>query len=260
MELGAARERRRDTSAVEAALRRTDRRVILSRLLPPGEPIDSADVDQLYSTPRATWLRINLVLSVDGSVVGSDGTSNSLTGGADRKVLGAIRRAADVVLVGASSVRAEGYQLPKAAPLAVVTASGDLGGHSFADAEPGRLLVLCPPDAVAAVERSAPHAQIIKVDAPAGRIAPETIVSALRDRGYQSIVCEGGPALATQLLAAGLVDELCLSTSPVIAGTAHAPFGEAATSASLRPVSLRLTQLLMDEAGFQFARWAVDRG
>lgn len=226
----------------------------LSRLLPPGEPIDSADVDRLYSVPHERWLRINLVLSVDGSAAGVDGTSDSLSGGADRKVLGAIRRTADLVLVGASSVRAEGYRLPQTAPLAVVTASGDLGEHSLTDVTAGRLIVLCPAEATSAVKRSVNSAQIVTVDATAGRIAPQAIISALRDRGFDSIVCEGGPALAGQLLASGLVDELCLSTSPMIAGTGRPAFGEAAAS-----TALGLTQLLIDEAGFQFARWAVDR-
>jgi riboflavin biosynthesis pyrimidine reductase len=230
--------------------------VIISRLLPPGDPIDSAALDGLYTLPRADWLRINLISSVDGRAAGADGTSNSLTGGADRTVLGTIRRAADVVLVGASSVRAEGYVLPKTAALAVVTSTGDLGEHRLSGAEPGRLIVLCPASAVPELRRSLGDtpAEIVQVDAAAPGIPADAVISALRDRGRRSIVCEGGPSLAGQLLASGLVDELCLSTAPVIVGAGPSLLGEAAAS-----TSLRLTQLLADEAGFQYARWATDR-
>ena len=230
--------------------------MILSRLLPPGEPVDSAELDALYALPREDWLRINLITSVDGRAAGADGTSGSLTGGADRKVLGAIRRAADVILVGASSVRAEGYLPPRSAAVAVVTASGDLDGHRLSGAEPDRLIVLCPPGAVTAVERSLGPgaARIVPMAARSGRLSTEDMVARLRSLGHRSIVCEGGPSLAGQLIGAGLVDELCLSTSPVIAGTGLPLIGDAASA-----TPLRLTRLLADEAGFTYARWTIQR-
>ncbi len=104
--------------------------MILRRLVPAGPELDLDDrpaLLDLYRPPRSTWLRLNMVATVDGAAAGSDGTSESLTNRADRRILGVIRELADVVLVGAASVRAEGYQLPKRAPLAVVTRSGDLG-------------------------------------------------------------------------------------------------------------------------------------
>jgi riboflavin biosynthesis pyrimidine reductase len=47
-------------------------------------------------------------------------------------------------------------------------------------------------------------------------------LAALAERGLTRILCEGGPNLATQLLEAGLVDDYCLTTSPV-AGAPDAP-------------------------------------
>ncbi|MBK4346742.1 dihydrofolate reductase family protein [Lacisediminihabitans changchengi] len=222
-----------------------------------GPPIDLATddarsrLDALYATPSTEWLRINLVLSVDGSAAGSDGTSASLTAGADRKVLGAIRRAADVVLVGAESVRREGYVLPKTAPLAIVTGSGELSGHALAGVEPGRLLVLCPDSARDRVTAELPAATVIVLPETEGRMAAGEIIAALRARGFGSIVCEGGPSLAGTLVDAGLVDELCLSTSPRIGGPQH-PLSVAATE-------LRLERLAVDDAGVVFARWSVAR-
>lgn len=220
-------------------------------------PAEQDQLDALYSTGRPEWLRLNLVSSIDGSVAGADGTSRTLTWGADRRVLGAIRRASDVVLVGASSFRGEGYLLPKAAPLAVVTASGDLTGHGIpAAVASGSLLVLCPASAGerARASLAVRGAEIIEIrGGDTDRIDPATIVSTLRDRGLRSIVCEGGPVLAGHVLAAGLVNELCLSTSPTIGGPALRMLGGAA----LDPVDLELRQLLVDDSGVSYARWAL---
>ncbi len=80
-----------------------------------------------------------------------------------------------------------------------------------------------------------------------------TLVDALRSAGLASIVCEGGPSLAAQLVAAGLVDELCLTTSPRVNGGALPVLGSEA--ASDRPAVLE--QLLADDDGTLFARWRL---
>lgn len=245
----------------------------LTRLLPTREEIDldgGASRDALarwYAPPEGRWLRLNLVATVDGRSAGGDGTSDSLTNRVDRAVLGVIRRAADAVLVGASSVRIEGYRMPAQATLAVATMSGDLSGHGFdprRDRPPavnegaGRssptrpLLVLAPDSARAAVERSlgaAPY-ELEILDAREGRIAPDAMLTALRRRGHESIVCEGGPTLAGQFIEAGLVDELCLTTSPAVGGTAARILDvDSPTS------GLRLTHVLVDDSGALYARW-----
>jgi riboflavin biosynthesis pyrimidine reductase len=221
-----------------------------------GGPASSEALDDLYRLPARHWTRINLVTSVDGSAAGADGTSSSLTAGADRRVLGAIRREADIVLVGAASVRAEGYQLPKIAPLAIVTASGDLSGHAVPrDVDAGRVIVLCTA-ASAGRARSTlgvPSAEIVELPAVDGVIAAADVLGALRQRGHESIVCEGGPLLASRLLDAGLVDELCLTTTPVLVA------GQPSLLSVERHASLELRQLLIDDLGVTFARWAVAR-
>ncbi|WP_414172404.1 dihydrofolate reductase family protein [Clavibacter tessellarius] len=110
--------------------------------------------------------------------------------------------------------------LPRRTPLAVATSSGDLAGHRFdADAEAGRLLVLCPPEARdrALATLDGVPADIVPVPLGAaadGRLSGDDVIDALGRHGLTSVVCEGGPALAAALLAAGRVDELCLTTSP----------------------------------------------
>jgi len=240
--------------------------VILSRAHPVSdsglvETIDLEDAAsrarllELYATPVGTWLRLNLITTVSGSAAGADGTSESLTNPADRRILGVIRELADVVLVGAQSVRAEGYLMPRRSRLAVLTASGDLGGHRIATSiAAGSLLVLCPSSAVDAARTSLGDvpAEIVTVaDARDGRLDPAAVIAALHDRGLRSIVCEGGPSLAAQFAAHDLIDELCIATSPQFGGVSF-PLLPGDTG-SVR--QLRLEQLLVDDASGVYARW-----
>jgi riboflavin biosynthesis pyrimidine reductase len=235
--------------------------MIVRRLYPAaGESIEiqSADarerLSELYRLPCDDTLRINLVASVSGSAAGADDTSESLTNRVDRKILGVIRRDSDVVLVGAASVRAEGYQLPRTAPLAIVTSTGRLGGHRI-DVEPGRFvpLVLCPASVADAARASLQGAEIVVVPDTNGRMSAADLVGTLRARGLRRIVCEGGPSLAAQMLEAGLVDEICLSTSPVVGGASLPMFGSTPIAAH----RLELEQLLVDDASTLYARWRV---
>ena len=235
--------------------------MIVRRLFPEaGQTIELEAADargrlaELYVLTGADTLRINLVASVSGSAAGGDDTSETLTNRADRKILGVIRRDSDVVLVGAASVRAEGYQLPRTAPLAIVTSTGELSGHRLT-VDPDRFtpLVLCPAAVAETARAGLPAAEIVVVPANAGRMSAIDIVSALRARGLHRIVCEGGPSLAAQMLDAGLVDELCLSTSPSVGGVSLPMFGSTPISAH----HLGLTQLLADDTSTLYARWRV---
>ena len=205
----------------------------------------------LYRPPRTPWLRFNLITSVSGSAAGTDGTSETLTNPADRRLLGVIRELADIVLVGAQSVRAEGFQLPRTARLAVVTRSGDLAGHRISGTD-GRVFIVCPEAASERAAASIPGAEIIALSGE-GPLDPVAIIAALRDRGFASIVCEGGPSLVAQFVAAGVADELCLSTSPSLGSPSLPLLGQS----EIDPVRLELSQLLLDDASGMYARWAV---
>lgn len=229
--------------------------MILRRLSPPGDPIDTTAPDardriaELYPAPG---LRVNLVASVDGETADAAGTTAGLTAGADRAVLGAIRSVSDTVLVGAATLRAEPGLVPKSTHLTVLTTTGDFSGAAVRDGiEEGRVLVVGP----AAVEEraratfSAPF-EFFAVDGD--RAVPlGDMIAALHDRGFARIVCEGGPRLVGQLLAAGLVDELCLTTVPKLLGSPAVLFRGAIT----RPRDLELLQLLADDGGALYARW-----
>jgi riboflavin biosynthesis pyrimidine reductase len=219
-----------------------------------GETIEQIDLDDrdrllaLYAPPRPDWVRLNMVASVSGSAAGSDGTSETLTNAADRRILGVIRELADVVLVGANSVRTEGYLMPRRTPLAVVTRTGDLRGHRLGAS--GRQAVVFGPEAARAAAAASIDARFVALRDD--RV--ETLLDGLRTAGFLSVVCEGGPNLAAQLVAAAVVDELCLTISPVINGNRLPLLG--GELADERQVSL--DQLLLDADGTLFARWSLN--
>lgn len=212
---------------------------------------------ELYEPPNSRWLRLNFVASANGSAMGEDGTSHSLSNRTDRRILGTIRNLADVVLVGANSVRSEGYLLPRTAPLAIVTGSGDLRGHRIPhDVAEGRVIVLCPTAATARARRTLNGARATVVELPVNgsenRVDPSIAIGALRERGFERIVCEGGPALAAQLVESRLVDELCLTTSAQLS-----PRDLAVLPGLASTHPLNLTQLLADDGGNLYARWTI---
>ena len=191
---------------------------------------------RLYAYPGAAerpWLRANMVASADGAAT-ADGKSGGLSGRADRRVFSVLRSLADVILVGAGTARAERYRPVRPAevwpqlragqaptpPIAVLTRGLDLDpGDGLLVAAPGlaRTIVLTT-EAVGAgrVAAASAHADVIV----AGRqtVTAAAAIAALAGRGYRRILVEGGPGLLAQIIAGGLLDELCLTYSPVLAG------------------------------------------
>ncbi|BDZ55712.1 pyrimidine reductase family protein [Agromyces marinus] len=178
-------------------------------------------------------VRMNFVASLDGAVT-VDGRSGGLGDAADRLAMQVMRTLADVVLVGAGTVRAEGYggvrvdddavawrEAHGLAPqprLAIV--SGGLGldpRHPVFAKAVTRPLVLTRSGAPG--ERMAALAEVADVVECGGdEVESERMLGALTARGLRQVLCEGGPHLFGALLAAGVVDELCLSLSPLLVG------------------------------------------
>ncbi|MDQ2697180.1 MAG: dihydrofolate reductase family protein [Actinomycetota bacterium] len=232
----------------------------------PGTPIEVGEpgtrdrLRELYRrAPGAHGIRLNLVASIDGSAQGDDGTSESLSSRADRAVLGAIRAESDVVLIGAATLRREGYLVPRTAKLAVLTASGDLGSPELGDVmDADKVIVLGPAsvrDRVAA-SLTAPHRFIALTTDADGRVRLADVLAALADQGAPRILSEGGPMLAAALIADGLVGELCLSTSPRLTGGGLPVLGDMQHPA----VDAQLAGLLVDDAGGVYARWLLPAG
>lgn len=227
--------------------------------------------------PRG-WLQANMVASVDGAAW-LEGRSGGLSGPGDRMVFTVLRSLADLVLVGAGTARTERYRpaqaaelwlqlRPAGAPLpaiALVTASLNLDpeGRLFTGAAAdARTIVVtttnAPPDRKAAIAR---HARII--EAGQHHVDMTAAVMMLHNLGYARILCEGGPNLLSQLALAGLIDELCLTTSPlmtvspadrIVSCAADRPTGSPAAATAALPARLSLAHLLADES-FLFSRY-----
>jgi riboflavin biosynthesis pyrimidine reductase len=230
-----------------------------------------AELRALY-TQRATgsWVRGNMITSLDGGATGADGRSGSINGPADLRVFTTLRALADVVLVGAGTVRAEGYRAPRlpdalravrqaagrpANPaLAVVSASGDL---------PDALLTDDPPPFVFTTEAS-PHLDRLHAALPSDHLVvlPDplplpAVIASLADRAMPQILTEGGPHLLGQLLEQDLLDELCLTTSPLVVG-GPAPRIVAGVD-WLRPPHDARPALLLHCDGVLLGRWVLRR-
>lgn len=211
-----------------------------AQLVPDQRPLAGReDLERVYLPPRPQHLRINFVASLDGAVE-VDGRSGPLGGPADRSAFLAMRAVTDVVLVGAGTARAEDYGPVRVAAdaadrrrirgqpprpvLAVVTARADLDPRArLFGGDP--VLVLTTEEAARARPDLAEVAEVV----PCGRIAVDVaaVVGELRRRALGRVLCEGGPALARSLLMADLVDELCLTLSPMVAGAGQRLFDDA---------------------------------
>jgi riboflavin biosynthesis pyrimidine reductase len=224
---------------------------MMRRIFPTADEVEP-EAAYAYPTDRP-WLRANMVATVDGAAAGADGRSGSVSGEADRRVFATLRRLADVVLVGAGTARAEGYR-PAHLPIAVVTSRLDLDLASalFTHAEHRTIVLTCA--AAPQVQRDAAERVADLVLCGDTRVDMAAALAALHDRGFSRLLTEGGPTLLRALVADHLLDEVCLTVSPYLAG------GGAGRILGGSPLDHRagtqLTQLLEDD-GWLFARYAV---
>ena len=253
-----------------------------------GRPAGLAALDTLaglYPYPEAgeqaarPWVRANMVTSADGAAT-VDGRSGGLSGHADQTVFSVLRSLADVILVGAGTARIEQYRpvqlaetwpslragRPPTPPIAVVTRQmtglDPDGPLLAADSGPARTIVLTTETAPADLRARAARTAEVVVAGP-DLVRPDAIISALAERGLRRVLTEGGPRLLEQIVAAGLLDDLCLTVSPVLADgwagriVAAPPAGGTRArhpgppaglgpAAQLGPAGLRLAHVLED--------------
>ena len=193
----------------------------------------AAEVRARYRvTDRATpYLRVNFISSIDGAA-SHDGLSGGLGDAADRLVFDTLRMFTDLILVGAGTVRAEGYGglrlnddavawrvahgLAEQPPVAIVSGRLDLDpAHPVFSRAAVRPLVITHGQAPAARRQALAAVADVLVCGEAA-VDPALMLRTLTERGYPQVLCEGGPALFGSLLAADLVDELDLTLAPVL--------------------------------------------
>lgn len=211
----------------------------LERLLPAGEPATIPEfVEELglwrraSPTPVQPRLMINMISTADGRA-SIGGRSGAISDAADRELFHGLRATVDAVLVGAGTVRTERYGriIPDAArrqqrldrglseePLAcIVSARLTLDADLPLLAEPSARVVILT-SSQASLPPVAAHVDYVRAER-GGLLDLPAALAGLRERfSAQSVLCEGGPHLASQLLVAGLADELFLSLSPCLAG------------------------------------------
>lgn len=212
--------------------------------------LDDAALRAAYQPARTPWWRLNFVATVDGAAHGSDGVSGSINNAADGRVFALLRDLADVVVVGAGTIRDEGYR-PNPKPLVVVTRSGAVP-PTLREGDLGRVYL--------ATAAAAPHLEEARALLGEDQVlvlgdeAPDLadLRAALTARGLVHVLCEGGPGLAGDLFAAGLVDELCLTVVPLVVS------GDPMRIARGVPVDVPMTLAgLLEDTGTLLTRWTV---
>jgi riboflavin biosynthesis pyrimidine reductase len=211
------------------------------QIYPEPAVLTDHELADLYSYPVEAaglpcWLRANMVTSLDGAAT-VGGRTSGLSGQADQQVFAMLRALADVIVVGAGTARVEGYRPVRpgqeglrwtwlrngrtpSPPIAVITRRLDLDLASpllAGSPDHARTIVITteatPPGRRA---QAAATADVII----AGRESVDIVaaITALAGRGHRRILTEGGPYLLSQIIEAGLLDDLCLTLSPVLAG------------------------------------------
>lgn len=206
-----------------------------------------------YAPPDDVRVRLNMITALTGSAVGPDCTSETLTNRTDRAVLRTIRAHADAVVVGAASVRAEGYVVPRHARLAVLTTTGDLRGHRLGE-DASRVLLVCPRARIDAVRARSGISDVDVLGVGDGdTLDPQDVIDALSLRSLDRLVCEGGPAVASLFADAGLIDEYCVTIAPAVAPRSR-PFVEPSGW-----IDTEVAGMLVDDASFSYLRLRARR-
>lgn len=235
-------------------------------------PADLAGLNDAYAYPAEpgrSWLRANMISSLDGAAWRDDRTE-ALGSPADQRLFAVLRGMADVVIVGAETVRVEGYgpirprpgwevlrgDRSPAPPLAIVSRRLDLDLDApvfteAVEATGSSTILLTTETAPADLRRAAGRRAEVIV---AGRdgIDFRAAIGALAERGHRRLLCEGGPAILARAATDEVLDELCLTLSPLLVAGDPSRILDGPPLA--KPERLRLASLYEDE-DFLFLRY-----
>jgi hypothetical protein len=195
------------------------------------------DATSSYAWPERFWVRANLVATNSGATAGPSGTSIDLTNREDRDLLRLIRQHCDALIVGASSIRAEGWHLPPHGHTHVVSRGSPLPWNSCPDAS-----------------------RVTEWQGQANETLPvlvTRVVGHLAATGSMSILCEGGIATVRALAKARLLDELCLT----VRGASRADVERALQGILPDPTGWSLASLTESDGGSTiFSIWRCVTG
>jgi riboflavin biosynthesis pyrimidine reductase len=244
-------------------------------LFGPSGTVGEAALPTLYAYPDALqkcWVRANFITSLDGAVA-VDGTSGGLAGPGDRALFTVMRELADVIVVGAGTVRAENYggavltvaqrqqrqargqaEVP---PIAIVSNSGRLDRDMkvFSQTEVPPLVLTSRTAAPTTQALLGGAAEVLDCSgAEPDDVDAAVLLRELAARDLLRVLTEGGPSLLGTFIAGDLLDELCVTTAPSVVG------GEAGRIAhgGSRPTAMKRAHLLADEGGYLYSRYVRD--
>lgn len=242
-----------------------------------GRPVDEDELYRLYAYPA--WLpgalsrcvvRGNVIASLDGAAA-AEGKSGGLGGAGDQWLFALQRELADVIVVGAGTARAENYRGARMSaaqrrrrqargqdevpPIALVTRTGEVGAEMavFTDSEVPALVLTCAASVGTAQDRIGGTAEVLDCSgADPQQVDLAVLLERLAERGLLRVLTEGGPSLLGGFVARALLDELCLTTAPLLVGgnAVRVVSGGVEVLTRLRP-----EHLLNDEEGYLFARY-----
>ncbi len=244
----------------------------MQRLLPDPGPISVPDavggLDLVaQARPERPYVVSNFAITLDGRAT-IHGRSGEIGSDADTQMLVGLRTKVDAVMIGAGTMRTERYGRMLADsekrsrrereglahdPLAVIVSGRlDLPWEApLFTSGGGRVLIFTSSDA-----EPPETATSLRVVRHPDRVDLADALRYLRvERGVRALLCEGGPRIHAQLIAAGLVDELFITHAPKLVG------GEGPTLAVGLPELKRPLELawLLEEEGELFARYRVPR-
>ncbi len=246
----------------------------LTQLGSLGE-LDDGEIRQFYAYPErdGTWVRANFITSVDGGAT-ADGKTATLAGPGDRLIFNLLRELADVIIVGAGTVRIEGYsgahvgaaqrqrrqargqgEVPQ---LAIVSKSGRLDRDMavFTRTEVPPLVLTCTAAADETRRSLFDLCEVIDCSADdPDKVDEAALLAILRDRGMRRILTEGGPTLLGSFIQRGLLNELCLTIAPYIVGGLARRI---ATGPGQLQTRMRCAHILTDDAGYLYTRYVRD--
>ncbi|MBY0442047.1 MAG: pyrimidine reductase family protein [Mycobacteriaceae bacterium] len=242
-------------------------------LLGSAHQLDINELRRLYDYPQqepGVWIRANFIASIDGGAT-AGGVTSTLSGPGDRFLFNLLRSLADVILVGAGTVRIEGYagahltvtqrqhrqdrgqsEVPQ---LAIVTNAGHLDRAMpvFTRTEVSPLILTCASVAKETRHRLTGLAEVVDCSAENPHTVDEAVmVTKLENRGLRQVLTEGGPTLLNSFIEREMLDELCLSLSPHLVGGQASRISTGPGEVLTR---MRRAHILADESGYLYTRY-----
>lgn len=215
-------------------------------------PVTDADLRELYAAPARSWVRANMISTLDGAATGDDGRSGSINNAVDKRVFDVLRDLADAVVVGAGTAEAERYG-PADRPIVVVSRTGRVP-ERLLDAPPGHCLLATCQSAtgVDEVRERLGADQVLVLGGH--RVDLAQLRHRLEERGHHQLLAEGGPHLLRDLCDQGVLDELDMTLVPRLVAGLHPRITDGP------PVDMALElELLLEAENTLLGRWSVRR-